>query len=78
MAASSKCGESTTMRAKAAGSTSPQVGSTKVSGTSGSYGDVVDLARHVVAEGRFDREWKLPADAAAKLAATGTVNVKPF
>lgn len=31
---------------------------------------------HVVAEGRFDRDWKLPPDAAAKIAATGTVNVK--
>ena len=31
---------------------------------------------HVVAEGRFDREWKLPADAVAKIAATGTVIVK--
>ena len=31
---------------------------------------------HVVVEGRFDREWKLPADAAAKIAATGTVTVK--
>ena len=50
MAASSKCGETTTMRAKAPGSTSPQVGSAKVSLTSGSYGHVVDLAGHVVAE----------------------------
>jgi hypothetical protein len=31
---------------------------------------------HVVAEGRFDREWKLRADAAAKIVATGTVSVK--
>jgi pimeloyl-ACP methyl ester carboxylesterase len=31
---------------------------------------------HVVAEGRFDRQWKLPADAAAKLAATGAVSVR--
>jgi poly(3-hydroxybutyrate) depolymerase len=30
---------------------------------------------HVVAEGRFDRNWKAPADAAAKMAATGTVTV---
>ena len=30
---------------------------------------------HVVAEGRFDRNWKVPAGAAAKLAAAGTVTV---
>jgi len=30
---------------------------------------------HVVAEGRFDRNWKLPADIGAKLSATGTVVV---
>jgi hypothetical protein len=30
----------------------------------------------VAAEGRFDREWKVPADAAAKIAATGTVSVR--
>lgn len=29
---------------------------------------------HVVAEGRFDRNWKVPADAAARLAATGTIS----
>lgn len=28
---------------------------------------------HVVAEGRFDRNWKVPADAAAKMTATGTI-----
>jgi poly(3-hydroxybutyrate) depolymerase len=45
------------------------------------FGDYVVFkgsVAHVVAEGRFDREWKLPADAAAKLAATGTVDLKPF
>jgi enterochelin esterase-like enzyme len=30
---------------------------------------------HVVAEGRFDRNWKVPAGAAAKLTAAGTVTV---
>ena len=30
---------------------------------------------HVVAEGRFDRNWKLPADAAAKMSGTGTVTI---
>jgi hypothetical protein len=32
-------------------------------------------AAHVVAEGRFDANWKLPADAAARLTAAGTVRV---
>lgn len=43
------------------------------------FGDYVVFkgsVAHVVAEGRFDREWKLPADAAAKIAAMGTVSVK--
>jgi len=31
---------------------------------------------NVVAEGRFDRDWKLPPDAAAKIAATGTVSIR--
>ena len=31
---------------------------------------------HVVAEGRFDRNWKLPPETAAKIAATGTVKVQ--
>lgn len=30
---------------------------------------------HVVAEGRFDRNWKVPRDAAEKIAATGTVTL---
>lgn len=30
---------------------------------------------NVVAEGRFDRNWKVPPDAAAKMAATGTVTI---
>ena len=30
---------------------------------------------HVIAEGRFDRNWKLPPEAAAALSATGTVTV---
>ncbi|HUI78903.1 MAG TPA: alpha/beta hydrolase-fold protein [Bryobacteraceae bacterium] len=44
-----------------------------------SFGDYVifkgSMAK-VVAEGRFDREWKLPPDAAAKIEAMGTVTVK--
>jgi hypothetical protein len=43
-----------------------------------SFGDYIlfkgSLA-HVVAEGRFDRNWKVPADAAVKMTATGTVTV---
>lgn len=43
-----------------------------------SFGDYIlfkgSLA-NVVAEGRFDRNWKVPADAAAKLLAPGTVTV---
>ncbi len=31
---------------------------------------------NVVAEGRFDRNWKVPPDAAAKMAATGTVTIR--
>ena len=31
---------------------------------------------NVVAEGRFNRDWKLPAEAAARMAATGTVTVR--
>lgn len=31
---------------------------------------------HVVASGRFDRQWRLPAEAAAALEATGTVTMK--
>src|SRR6516165_132014 len=51
MAASSKCGETTTMRANTSGSTSPQVGSAKVSLMPGSYGEVVGMACDVVPEG---------------------------
>jgi fermentation-respiration switch protein FrsA (DUF1100 family) len=32
-------------------------------------------ATHVVAEGRFDANWKLPSDAAARLTAAGTVRI---
>jgi pimeloyl-ACP methyl ester carboxylesterase len=43
-----------------------------------SFGDYIlfkgSLA-NVVAEGRFDRDWKLPAEARAKLAASGTVTL---
>jgi hypothetical protein len=31
---------------------------------------------HVVVEGRFDRNWKLPAEAAARMSATGTVTIR--
>ena len=31
---------------------------------------------HVVAEGRFDANWRVPPDAAAKMRATGTVTIK--
>jgi len=31
---------------------------------------------HVVAEGRFDRWWRLPAEAAAKMAASGTITIR--
>ena len=31
---------------------------------------------HVVAEGRFDRNWKVPADASARMLATGTVTIR--
>ena len=31
---------------------------------------------NVVAEGRFDRNWKVPADAAAKMLASGTVTIR--
>ena len=31
---------------------------------------------HVVAEGRFDRDWKVPAEAAARMSATGTVAIR--
>jgi fermentation-respiration switch protein FrsA (DUF1100 family) len=30
---------------------------------------------HVIAEGRFDNQWKVPAEAAAKMRATGTVTI---
>lgn len=31
---------------------------------------------HVVVEGRFDRNWKVPADAASRMRATGTVTIR--
>jgi poly(3-hydroxybutyrate) depolymerase len=43
------------------------------------FGDYVVFkgsVAHVVAEGRFDRDWKLPADRAARIAATGAVIAK--
>ena len=42
------------------------------------FGDYVlfrGSTAHVVAEGRFDGNWKLPAEAAAKMSATGTVTI---
>src|ERR1700722_18215569 len=50
MAASSKWGETTRIRLRAAGSTSPQVGSAKVALMAGSYGHVVDLTGDVATE----------------------------
>jgi hypothetical protein len=44
-----------------------------------SFGDFVVFKgslNDVVIEGRFDRNWKLPADLSAKLAATGTVSIQ--
>lgn len=44
-----------------------------------SFGDYVlfkGSLKNVVAQGHFDRNWKLPADAAAKMSATGTVTVR--
>jgi hypothetical protein len=43
------------------------------------FGDFILFKGSVVnsiAEGRFDRNWKLPPDAAAKMAATGTVTIR--
>ena len=31
---------------------------------------------HVVAEGRFDRNWKVPPEPAARMSATGTITLK--
>src|SRR5580704_17943269 len=55
MAASSKCGETTRMRLKAAGSTSPHVGSANVLVMSGLYGHVVDLTGDVAPEDGQER-----------------------
>ncbi len=44
-----------------------------------SFGDFVlfkGSLENVIAEGRFDRSWKLPAEAAAKMAATGVVEIR--
>lgn len=45
----------------------------------GTFGDYIlfkgSLA-NVLAEGRFDRNWKLPAEAAARITATGTVTLR--
>ena len=45
----------------------------------GTFGDFIlfkGALANVVAEGRFDRNWKVPADAAAKLLASGTVTIR--
>src|ERR1700733_4277974 len=55
MAASSKCGETTRMRRRVAGSTSPHVGSANVVLMAGSYGHVVDLTGGVAPEDRQQR-----------------------
>jgi hypothetical protein len=42
------------------------------------FGDYVlfrGSVAQVVAEGRFDANWKVPADAAARLTAAGTVQI---
>lgn len=45
-------------------------------GTLGDYVLFKGSLAQVMAEGRFDRNWKLPADAAARLAASGTVTIR--
>ncbi|HUI58453.1 MAG TPA: alpha/beta hydrolase-fold protein [Bryobacteraceae bacterium] len=43
------------------------------------FGDYVlfrGTLAHVVAEGRFDRNWKVPADAAPRLSVTGTITIR--
>jgi hypothetical protein len=44
--------------------------------TFGDYAVFKGGVNHMLAEGRFDRDWKLPADAAEKLRATGVVSVR--
>jgi hypothetical protein len=47
--------------------------------TLGTFGDYVlfrGSVTQVVAEGRFDGNWKVPADVAARMTATGTVTVR--
>ena len=45
----------------------------------GTFGDFIlfkgSLA-NVVAEGRFDANWKIPADLASRMSATGTVTIR--
>lgn len=46
----------------------------------GSFGDFIlfkGSLEHVVAEGRFDDNWRVPSDLAARLKASGAVEVKP-
>jgi putative esterase len=45
-------------------------------GTFGEYILFKGSLANVLAEGRFDNNWKLPAEAAAKIAATGTVTLR--
>ncbi len=45
----------------------------------GGFGDYIlfkGSLENVIAEGRFDRNWKVPADAAAKIRATGAVDIR--
>jgi hypothetical protein len=45
----------------------------------GTFGDFLlfkGSVPHVVVEGRFDRNWKLPPDAAARMRASGTVTIR--
>jgi pimeloyl-ACP methyl ester carboxylesterase len=45
----------------------------------GSFGDFIlfkGSLENVIAEGRFDRQWKLPPEDAAKIRATGAVNIR--
>src|SRR5271163_4723201 len=68
MAASSKWGETTRMRANAAGSTSPHVGSAKAALMAGSYGHVVDRTGHVAPEDRHEEADDGRADDAGQAA----------
>jgi pimeloyl-ACP methyl ester carboxylesterase len=57
------------------GGSSPLPQPYRLLGTFGDYILFKGSLANVVAEGRFDRNWKLPADARARMTATGTVTV---